>query len=559
MSKLLKEKAINLFNKQDFQKSLNILIDLSKTEPKSIDVLMYIAFNLMQLHKYNDAASYLKNIITLNKNLPQIFYNLAICFGTLGKYKEAIDNYKKAISIKKDYFEAYIQLGQLLKKINLLDDAITVYKTALTQGIQTDSIYVNISELYYLKKNYQLSMALANEALNLNPKNYLAMINIANCLMEKGEVANGIIELEKAKNICPNSPMIFNNLGFLYKQLENDEKATENYIKAIELNPKLHDAHFNLSHIQLSQNNFKEGWHNYEYRWGVQKKFSLKLNFNKPQWNENLGFDRILIWGEQGIGEQILFSSIIPDISSKFKKVLICVEDKLVKLFQKKFIDLKVCSLSNKINENEFDYHLPICSLAKVFRNHPDYFNQPHYKYLQDHNNPKRTNKKLRCALSWKSTNKDLANYKSIKLEDLKEILLLDDIDFFDIQYTNEEKEVSAIKKKHNIDIYKDQTFDSFNDLYELSEFIKTCDFVVTVSNTNAHISAFMGVPTYILLPKTRGKFWYWENDINGQNLWYSSIVKFKQEKQNEWLTPINNLKNYLIQRYYLNSNNKAI
>ena len=172
----------------------------------------------------------------------------------------------------------------------------------------------------------------------MNPKNYFAMINIANCFMELGEVDKGIIELEKAKKINNSFPMIYNNLGFCYKVLGNNERAAENYQKAIKLNPNLHDAYFNLSHIQLSENNFKDGWNNYEYRWGTQKKFTQRLIFNKPQWEEGLGFEKILIWGEQGIGEQLLFSSILPDVKTKFKKVLVCVEDKLVKLFKNSII-----------------------------------------------------------------------------------------------------------------------------------------------------------------------------------------------------------------------------
>ena len=90
-----------------------------------------------------------------------------------------------------------------------------------------------------------------------------------------------------------------------------------------------------MSHIQLAQNNFIDGWKNYEFRFGTQKKFTNQLKTSKPQWDTGYGYETILIWGEQGIGEQILFGSILPDVMSKFKKVILCVEDKLVEIFQK--------------------------------------------------------------------------------------------------------------------------------------------------------------------------------------------------------------------------------
>jgi tetratricopeptide (TPR) repeat protein/ADP-heptose:LPS heptosyltransferase len=550
MNDILKKKAIYLFNNKNFQNSLNIFLNLLKKDPKSIELLMYIAFNLMQLQRYQDAVKILNNVVAQDKKIPQIFYNLGVCFGVLGKYEEAIVNLKKAISLKKDYFESYIQLGQLLKKINLIDDAIEVYKNALTQNIQKDSINVNISELYYIKKNYKLATKFSNEALNLNPKNIAAIINIANCYMEQNKVENAIIELEKAKSIQANSPMIYNNLGFYNKILGEDSKAIKNYKKAISLDPNLHDAYFNLSHIQLSYNNFQDGWLNYEHRWEVQKKFSKKLIFDKPHWNTNLGYDRLLIWGEQGIGEQLLFSSILNDVISKFKKVIIVIEDKLVKLFKKKFRDIEIYPLSEKISENFFDYHLPIGSLPKFFRNDLEKFPKYIKKIYENSNKQQNLKKKLKCALSWKSTNKDLARLKSIQLQDLKEILLLDGIDFFNIQYTCEDIEVSEFENKFNKKINKNNSFNAFDDLFELTEFIKSCDFVISVSNTNAHLAASTGIPTYLLLPKTRGKYWYWENDNNGKNLWYPSIVKFKQQKENDWSIPVNNLKKYLLKKY---------
>ena len=192
-----------------------------------------------------------------------------------------------------------------------------------------------------------------------------------------------------------------------------------------------------------------------------------------------------------------------------------------------------------------------MCSLARIFRNGIDSFHNNQITVQENFNKTKSPKEKLRCALSWKSTNQDLGNVKSITLEDLKEILLIDQIDFFNIQYTNEDKEVEDFKNNYNVKINKNKTLDTFNNLFELSEFIKTCDFVISVSNTNAHLSASIGKPTFLLLPKSKGKFWYWENDKNEKNLWYPSIVKFKQEEQGDWSKPINNLKNFLFQRYF--------
>ena len=548
-----KKQAINLFNNKKYKESLSIFLSILKKKPDSIDALMFAVYNYMQLQNYKEAIINLEKIIQINNKLPDVYYNIAVCFNVLGRTEEAISNFKKAISIKKDYFESYIQLGQLLKKQNLFNDAIDFYKEALMQVKQKDSINVNISEMYYLIKNYEKSKKYAKDALKLNPKIFFAHINIANCLIDEEDIEGAVIELEKAKSINSKYPMIYNNLGFCFKILGNNEKAISNYQKAIALNPNLHDAYFNLSHIQLSMNNFKDGWKNYEYRWGTQKKFTHRLIFNKPQWDENMGFEKILIWGEQGIGEQLLFSSILHDAIIRFKKVIISVEDKLVELLQNRFDDVEIHPLSKKISEKEFDYHLPICSLARFFRKDIFSFPDKNLNNQEKKNLRENSKKKLKCALSWKSINQNLAGIKSIQLEDLKHLLLVNKIDFFNIQYTNEYKEIDDFNRKYNVQINKNNGLDTLNDLLELSKFIDKCDFVITVSNSNAHLSALMGKPTYLLLPKTRGKFWYWENDKDGRNLWYPSIVKFQQSDQGDWSKPINSLKNFICKKYDLN------
>lgn len=544
----LKNKAIKLFNNKNYKESLATLFVLLEKNSKSIDILLLISYNFMQLKNYRDALVYFEKVKKLNNKLPQVFYNIGVCQNLLAQTNEAIKNFNKAISLKNNYIEPYIQLGQLLKKQNLFDEAITVYRKGLVNISKKESININISELYYLKKDYELSISYAKEALKENINNYFANINIANCLMDQGKIKESIAELKKAQSIEPSSPMIYSNLGLCYRILGENKKSEENYKKAIQLNPNLHDAYFNLSHIQLSQNNFKEGWANYEHRWGTQKKFTQKLEFNIPQWNERLGFGRIVIWGEQGIGEQILFSSILPEIKNKFEKITIYISDKLVELFKKNFQDIEIYPITTKINEEQFDYHLPICSLGKTFRKNLSDF--PFSNQEKINNNKTISNRILKCAISWKSANQDLEKFKSIQLEDLKEILKIDKIKFFNIQYTNEDNEVEEFKKKFGVTIYKEKNLDTFNNIVQLTNFINTCDFVISVSNTNAHLSAYLGKPTLLLLPKTRGKFWYWENEINGTNLWYPSIIKFKQNIIGEWSHPINNLKKYLSENY---------
>ena len=140
-----------------------------------------------------------------------------------------------------------------------------------------------------------------------------------------------------------------------------------------------------------------------------------------------------------------------------------------------------------------------------------------------------------------------------MKLNDLADILNIKEFEFFNIQYTDEQEEIEDFFKDHNILINNIDGVDPFNDLLGLTDFLYTCDFVITVSNTNAHLAASIGIPTYLLLPLSKGKFWYWNNEKNNKNLWYPSIVKFQQSEDGSWTDPVQKLKNHLKEKYQIN------
>ena len=123
-----------------------------------------------------------------------------------------------------------------------------------------------------------------------------------------------------------------------------------------------------------------------------------------------------------------------------------------------------------------------------IFKN-LNFHNYKNIDYLSYKNIAPKKNKRLRCGISWKSTNKIFGNKKSVKLEHLKNLFLTDEIEFINLQYTNEEKEIGSLEEKINKNIFLDHKIDCFNDINGVASLIKSCDFVITVSNSNAHIS----------------------------------------------------------------------
>ena len=143
---------------------------------------------------------------------------------------------------------------------------------------------------------------------------------------------------------------------------------------------------------------------------------------------------------------------------------------------------------------------------------------------------------------------------KSMNLSQFSEIFKFKDhIEFYNLQYTQETDEINEFEKRYNHQLQNIDDLDAFNDLKKLSEVIVDLDFVITISNTTAHLAAALGVPTYILLSKNVGNLWYWCNNLNNKNLWYSSAQIFQQEHQDQWEEPIQKIKLLIKDRFLAN------
>ena len=150
------------------------------------------------------------------------------------------------------------------------------------------------------------------------------------------------------------------------------------------------------------------------------------------------------------------------------------------------------------------------------------------------------------CGISWKSKNTQFGDKKSIPLEQLLPILLMPNITFVNLQYGNTLQERNDIFSEHDIEIKSFDEIDNFNDIDSLASLIGACDFIVTVSNVTAHIAGALNKKTYLLLPFSYGKIWYW-GENSDSSLWYPSIQILRQCKPNSWNQAIEDLSSKII------------
>ena len=131
--------------------------------------------------------------------------------------------------------------------------------------------------------------------------------------------------------------------------------------------------------------------------------------------------------------------------------------------------------------------------------------------------------KKFKIGISWKSINNKYAEQKSLSLDEILNLLILPDIDFFNLQYGDTNKEVEDLNIKHKVKLINLHNIDFFNDFIKVGSLLKNLDLFITVSNSTAHLAGALGVKTILIKPFNQATFFYWNQKTN-KTPWYSSI-----------------------------------
>jgi hypothetical protein len=405
-------------------------------------------------------------------------------------------------------------------------------------------------------------------------------------LRDLGKFDLAIDSYRKEISLNPNYPDVLNDLGILYFIKDEFDKAIDAYDKAVKLDSSYADPYQNKAMIYVRQKKFDEAkkllglaiklkpnnyeaiavlanlkkhicefddaWQFYQYRFELELKDEKKF-FNKPLWTDQLIENkRIYLYGEQGIGDQIIFGTMFREAFETQNNFIVSIDERLISIFNRSFSQYKNVSFiskSSEVNESLFDIQLAIGDLGKFFRKSKNDFKAIAPYYLLS-NEVKRSalrdqfiaRKKITCGMAWKSASNKIGSDKSLNLRELAPILNLRDISFVDLQYGDTLEERETLKRESGINISKVEDIDNFTDIDGLASLIDACDFIVTISNVTAHIAGALGKKVFLMAPYSRGRCWYWHDGLK-QSLWYPSIQIFTQTKAGDWSVPISEIK----------------
>jgi tetratricopeptide (TPR) repeat protein len=487
-----------------------------------INFLLDQALRYLRASNLDSAELLLKQIIKAKPNHSEALRLYSVICSLKGENNIALEVIQKAITADKRNGIAYSARGNIQLKLGMTLEAVASYE----------------------------------KAIQLAPGYAEAYSNLGNAFQELGETTKAIELYKKAISIDGGNPEFYCNLGNAYWKCDLILDARKSYENTISLAPSHIEALHNLAHLDLRELNFMEGWLRYESRWRVTEDKPAALNTSKPRWDGLPRDNRLLIWAEQGIGDQILHGSMLRDLEKYPQAKILSVDRKLVSIFKRLFPSFQVIDKNEEFPDEFYDEQIPIGSLGQFLRPDIQSFNFPNSKFLPpsershlDSRLEKYFGGKINCGISWKSNRAKLGQNKSISLDELVPILKIGSLNFINLQYGDVKNEILTINPQLETPIQIVEEVDLYDDIEGLKSIIDACDIVITTSNTTAHLAGMSGKETLLFLPMGNSRFWYW-HDIDGVSLWYPTIRVFKQEKLGDWSAPIQAVRAYLEKRF---------
>jgi tetratricopeptide (TPR) repeat protein len=511
-----------------------------------------LAKALMELGKYKDALNYLEKSLKIEPSNPEAEMNLGLCLMKLDAFAKALKHFEAAIQLKVNNTDAIICEAICNLELGYSDKAIE--KATLASQIRPEchTAWSTLGTINHKIKNYDEAILNYKKALDIDSENFTHHQNLGKCFMESGRLNESIKSYELAHKLKPSDTDCLNSLAYIYMQSGDYQNAKALLERALKINSNDYHSHLNLSIMYFLQFNFEMAWK--EYEWRDLNKFLIGGPFasNKRVWKYQDTNDHVLIWGEQGVGDQIIYSSMLSDVSRIAKRLQIGIDDRLINLVKRSHPELDLISIKERPINSQFDSYLPIASLGQYFRKELTDFPvpQPFLKAAQekiDFFKSKMPENKLICGVAWKSKNNLFCDSKSIRANQLVSLLGLSEIHFINLQYSPDPEDLEVFSH-HQSPVHSLENLDTFNDLDGLAAAIMACDLVITISNTTAHLSGALGKETLLLLPHAVGKYWYW-NEYQGRNLWYPNIKVFQQKIEGDWSHPLAELQKYLEQK----------
>lgn len=407
------------------------------------------------------------------------------------------------------------------------DEALRLCNEVLNENI--DDVHAQqamfISAYIMLKaQRHGMAYNLYKRCEQLRPNQAEIYVNMGMCL-EESRPEEAAKYFQKAQRLDPDNANAYANEGLIALQQANAKRCIYLSNKALDINPDSLSALQNRSLAYLMERDFKRGWRDFYKTIGVDARECR--NYGAEEWTPDSEPGSIVVYGEEGIGDELMFASCIPDLQKDGFDIILDVDERLEKLFQHSFPYCVVYGDRFKPTSRVIDNHKPRyqCAIgqlpAKYRKQESDFPGKPYiyptyrargWRAIFDQEPG------LKIGVAWSGGRSRTGKKKRTLDPDCFDELLATNNTFVCLEY----KEVqSDIISRYDLRYFPD-VVKRGADFQLLVDMVAELDLVITSCTTIVYVAGALGIPCHVLVPQEPGYRYHSEGDTFP---WYESVT----------------------------------
>ncbi|WP_018746223.1 tetratricopeptide repeat protein [Chitiniphilus shinanonensis] len=514
-----------------------------------------------------------------------LHFNLAQLLESGGRNAEASAHWRRAAELAPDDVEVQARHGLALAALGQDDAALPALRAGL-QASEPAPVHLALADLLARRGEVQAAEQHFRQAIALVPDDAVAPANLAlllegqwrddeaeqwyrvalarapeaapihanfaGLLARQGRLAEAEAAYRRALALDPRVPLTHSNLGVLLAGQGRDAEAEDAFIAALALAPGHPRARLNRAFLLLARGQWQAGWVEHETRFdpGLQHPTPRPGHLPGRRWQgESLAGQSILLWLEQGYGDQIQFCRYATRLKELgAARVTVACQPPLVALLRSlRGVDRVLPHDETRDAGLRIDCWAMSMDVPRHAGGTPDTL-PAHLPYLAaDAARRARWQGRvpgsgLRVGVAWRG-NPLHHNDRQRSLPGLATLAPL-----------------AAVPGVHWIGLQPTPAEDvptgmdwlplgpMFDDFADTAAVIEQLDLVISVDSAVAHLAGALGRPCWVLLPAA-GTDWRW---LRGRDdtPWYPDVMRlFRQTSPGDWSQPLARMAALLAQR----------
>ncbi len=444
-----------------------------------------------------------------------------------GLHAQAIEHFERALAARPDDTRTLFALGNTARALGMSQPAEEFYRRVLVIEPQRLEAVVNLANLLRVRGQFASAEAILTPALAVHPDAPELWLTLGSTYREMGDYERAGIYYREALGRRANYAPALGNLADLLADDGKYDEALELYDRALKLEPDNAQARMNRAILLLLLCDLKRGWRDYAARLRLSGKVPV-TDHGLPRWDGgSLKRIRLLVTAEQGVGDQIMFASMIPDLAERAHaeggRIILECEPRLVGLFARSFpsIDTRAWDLDCRGGITRTHYGwlksggganaaIEMGTLTRYMRNNIESFPAENIYLRSDAKEATRWRKVFDglppplIGICWRSG--QTGGHRALQYATLEAwgafIRSLPGT-IICLQYDADQDEAATLSAISGRRVILPDNIDQKNELDRVAAMCSTLDAVVTAPTAVSWLSAAIGIATYKILYDT--------------------------------------------------------